>query len=111
MLLVNSTSGDVMVEAEEPAGFLARMRGLLGTSSIPDGRGLLLSGRQVHTFGMRFAIDAVYLSRDLSVIRIATLPPNRLGPFERTAKWVLELGRGEASRLGMREGLSLAIRR
>jgi uncharacterized membrane protein (UPF0127 family) len=50
---------------------LARLLGLAGLRSLPRGSGLLLPRtRSVHTFGMRFALDLVWLDGDGRVVRI-----------------------------------------
>jgi uncharacterized membrane protein (UPF0127 family) len=42
----------------------ARMRGLLGTSGLPPGEGLLIEAcGSVHTVGMRYPLDVVFLDR------------------------------------------------
>src|SRR5215207_4523882 len=49
-----------------------RMKGLLGRRSLEPGEGLLLQpAGSVHTAFMRFAIDVVFLDRDLRVLRVA----------------------------------------
>jgi len=48
-----------------PKTLRERARGLLGRSELEPNEGLLLErSRSVHTFGMRFPIDAVLLDRD-----------------------------------------------
>lgn len=95
------------VEVEEPRGLVGRARGLLGRGGLDPGRGMLLRARQVHTIGMRFAIDAVYLSKEGEVLRVVSLPPGRLGPLVLKARWVLEVAAGEAGRLGLAPGTRL----
>ncbi len=52
-------------------GLLERMRGLLGRDELPRGELLLLEPcGAVHTFGMRFAIDVLFLDRDWRVIGV-----------------------------------------
>ena len=91
--------------AETP---FARMRGLLGRSDLPSGEGLLLRpASSVHTAFMKFAIDVVFLDRDLRVVKVVPeLVPWRTAA-SRGARAALELPAGEASRRGLREGLSL----
>jgi uncharacterized membrane protein (UPF0127 family) len=49
----------------------ARTKGLLGRDSLFAGEGLwILPCRAVHTVGMRFPIDLVYLDRDLRVRKV-----------------------------------------
>jgi hypothetical protein len=88
--------------AERPS---ARMRGLLGRGSLPPGEGLLLRpAGSIHTAFMRFPIDAVFLDRELTVLRIVRhLPPWNVAA-ERGAKAVLELPAGEADRVGLQRG-------
>ena len=91
--------------AETP---LARMRGLLGRSSLPAGEGLLLRpAASIHMAFMRFPIDAVFLdSADRVVKVVAELKPWRMAGC-RGARAVLELPAGEASRRGLVPGMSL----
>jgi uncharacterized membrane protein (UPF0127 family) len=94
----------------EARGMLAGLQGLLGQAGLPPATGLLLKTREVHTIGMRFAIDTVYLARDGRVLRVATMPPGRIGPVVLKARWILELAAGEAHRLGIVPGSSLRPR-
>ena len=84
---------------------LARMRGLLGRRELPSGEGILLKpASSVHMAFMRFPIDAVFLDRDLRVMKVATdLRPWRAAG-SRGAKAVLEIPAGEAGRRGLTVG-------
>jgi uncharacterized protein len=84
---------------------LARMRGLLGRRDLPSGEGILLKpASSVHMAFMRFPIDAVFLDRDLRVVKVAAdLQPWRLAG-SRGAKAVLEIPAGEAARRGLSVG-------
>lgn len=66
------------IPLEIAASYRARARGLLGRDGI-EGALLLTPASGVHTFRMRFAIDVAYLSRDLTVLAVRTMPPGRLG--------------------------------
>jgi uncharacterized membrane protein (UPF0127 family) len=81
------------------------MKGLLGRSELPEEEGILLRPcSSIHMFFMRFPIDAVFLDRDLRVLRVAAeLAPWRLAG-KRGAKMVLELPAGRCERVGLREG-------
>lgn len=68
---------------------------LLGLSFLPldkAGRGLLIPGcRSVHTFGMRFPIEIIFLDRELGLIRnTGRVMPGRVVSHPR-ANAVLEL--------------------
>jgi uncharacterized membrane protein (UPF0127 family) len=72
-----------------------RLRGLLGVRShdFRNGSGLwIVPCHGVHTLGMGFAIDVVYLDDAKTVIHIqGDLPPWRFAPVRRRAASVLEL--------------------
>ncbi|HLZ43615.1 MAG TPA: DUF192 domain-containing protein [Candidatus Sulfotelmatobacter sp.] len=72
-----------------------RLRGLLGVNSddFRNGTGLwIVPCHGVHTLGMGFPIDVVYLDREMTVVHIQRdLPPWRLAPVRRQATSVLEL--------------------
>jgi uncharacterized protein len=72
-----------------------RLRGLLGTApdDFRNGRGLwIVPCHGVHTLGMGFPIDVVYLDRNLTVIHIQNvLQPWRFAPVRAEAASVLEL--------------------
>jgi uncharacterized membrane protein (UPF0127 family) len=76
-------------------GFRARLLGLALLGVEEAGAGLLIPRcRSVHTFGMRFALDLVFLDGDGAVISIRrAVPPRRLAGF-RGATAVLELPAG-----------------
>jgi uncharacterized membrane protein (UPF0127 family) len=89
---------------------LTRMKGLLGRRELPSGEGSLLKpGSSVHMAFMRFPIDAVFLDRDLRVVKIAAdLQPWRVSG-SRGAKAVLEIPAGEAGRRGLTVGDRLVV--
>ncbi len=88
---------------------LRRMRGLLGRRDLPRGEGLLLRpAASIHTFFMRFPIDAVFLDADGVVVGVAPdLPPWRVAA-RKHARAVLELAAGECERRGIVPGKRLA---
>lgn len=99
--------GAVAIRIFEARGMLGSMQGLLGQNDLPPSTGLLLRAKEVHTIGMRFAIDTVYLARDGRVLRVDTMAPGRLGPVVLRARWILEMRAGEAQRLGIAPGSTL----
>jgi uncharacterized membrane protein (UPF0127 family) len=88
---------------------VARMRGLLGRSSLAADEGMLFRpAGSIHMFFMRFAIDAVFCDRELGVIDVVRgLEPWRVAS-RRGAKVVIELARGAAADVGPGDRLSLA---
>ena len=72
-----------------------RRKGLLGRDQLPTGGGLwIVPCEAVHTFGMRFAIDLVYVDRNMRVKKVkSSVPPWRLSACL-SAHSVLELASG-----------------
>jgi uncharacterized membrane protein (UPF0127 family) len=90
------------VVADSP---LARMRGLLGRNDLPSEEGVLLRpASSIHTAFMRFPIDAVFLDRNLRVVRVASEVQPWRAAAARGARAVLELRAGEATRRGLEAG-------
>lgn len=93
MVLVNATKKTTLADQCRFANsVLKRMVGLLNRSGLAAGEGLLLDRCYgIHTIGMRFAIDVLFLDRDLHVMRaVPALPPFRTCVV-RHAVYVLEL--------------------
>lgn len=94
-------------------GHWSRLRGLIGTSAVEfrDGRGLWITPcRGVHTMGMSFPIDVVYLSPDKIVLHLETnLRPWRFAPIRMQASSVLELPSNTLQTTGTRVGDHIEI--
>jgi hypothetical protein len=88
----------------------ARMRGLLGRNALALDEGILLRpAGSIHMLFMRFAIDAIFLDRDLVVVDVVRgLRPWRMAA-RRGAKQVIELAEGAA--VGVAPGDRLALAR
>lgn len=87
---------------------LPRMKGLLGRRELPPGEGMLIEpAPSIHTFFMRFPIDAVFLSRDNEVLKVSPNVKAWRTRSCRRAFAVLELAAGEAGRRGIEPGLRL----
>jgi len=108
---LRNEDGDVVCErctlARDP---YSRMRGLLGRGGLAEGEGLLLQpAASIHTFFMRFAIDAVFLDAERRIVRIASdVRPWRAAAAKRS-RAVLELAAGEAARVGLQPGHLLQL--
>lgn len=96
-----------LCHAVQIAGTLwLRLRGLLGRPELQPGTGLLLlPSNGIHTFGMRYAIDAVLLDQQFRVLLVhENVPPRRIRLADRKTHCVLELRGGEARRIGLAPG-------
>jgi uncharacterized membrane protein (UPF0127 family) len=109
--ILNETRGNVACERTEVASNpFTRMRGLLGRAGLDQGSGMLFRGESsIHSAFMRFEFDAVFLDRDMRVIKLA----ERIKPWRalgaKGAGNILELAGGEISRLGIAVGDQLAV--
>jgi len=79
-----------------------RMRGLLGSGSLPEGKGLWIAPcNSVHCWFMTYAIDVIYLCKQGRIIKcVERLKPWRVSGCLRAAS-VIELASGEVARLGL----------
>ena len=88
-----------------------RLRGLLGTTGLPDGDGLWIRPcRQVHMFGMRYAIDVVFLDDARHVVGLSeNIGPWRVSPLVKAATSVIELPAGTIAKTGLAAGQTITI--
>ncbi len=85
-----------MIEYELVEGFWARAVGLLGRRSLPPQRALFFPRCGcVHTFGMRFALDLVFVRADGTVDAVRRgVRPWRIAWGTRRSNAVYELAAG-----------------
>jgi uncharacterized membrane protein (UPF0127 family) len=88
-----------------------RLCGLLGHTPLRPGEGLLLRGEKaIHTIGMGFAIDVLFLDREGFVrFSIPAMSPFRASPFVSAAADVLELPSGTIVRTRTELGDRIAL--
>ena len=112
MKVINRTRNRTLgASVATASGALARMRGLLGTDGLPAGRGLWISPcRAIHSIGMRYAIDALFLDAAMKVVGIrAGFPRNRISRIFPSARGVLELPAGTIEATGTQVGDEIAF--
>lgn len=94
-------------------GHWSRLRGLIGTAAtqFADGRGLWITPcKGVHTLGMSFPIDVVYLDPQRTVVHLErNLQPWRFAPIRIQATSVLELPNNTLDATGTIVGDELEI--
>lgn len=89
-----------------------RRRGLLKHSSLPSGEALwIVPCEGVHTWGMRFPIDVVFLSRKRRVVKTRKSMGQRRIAFCLWAHSVLELPAGTLEQTGTEKGDELVFER
>jgi len=88
---------------------MKRARGLLGRTSLRSKEGLFLATSAIHTCFMRFPIDAVFLDKEMRVVKIVS----DLGSWRiatcRGAKGVVEMAAGECARQNLAVGERLSL--
>jgi uncharacterized membrane protein (UPF0127 family) len=91
---------------------LARLRGLLGRLKLRSDEAVwVVPSRGIHTFGLLFAIDAIYLDSECRVVHlIENLGPLRVGPLRLRCSSVLELPAGSIYKSGTQVGDRLLIK-
>lgn len=98
-------------QVQMACSFRSRCIGLLREKAMPDHVGLLLvPGGSVHTLGMRFTIDVVFLSKQMRVLGLAErVPPWRLVIAPRGTARVLELAAGKIAATRLTTGTYLTV--
>ena len=100
MVLVNATQKTIVCDRAHFANSVfKRMIGLLNRKALGQGEGLLIDRCYgIHTIGMRFPIDVLFLDKELRVMRaVQALAPFRTCVVNR-AIYVLELPVGAIQR-------------
>lgn len=107
----NLTRQTILADLLEVADHGAnRRKGLLGRDHLAAGEGLWIRPCEaVHTFGMRFAIDLVYIDRKQRVRKVRHHVPAWRISTCLSASSVLELPAGTAAASGTQRGDMLAI--
>ena len=102
----------MLAEAADVADTSAKRRtGLLKHTSLEPGDGLwIVPCEAVHSFGMKFTIDVIYLDRKRKVKKVRSeMVPRRISGCL-TAHSVLELPAGTIARTGTQAGDQLEIK-
>src|SRR6185437_14260980 len=111
MLVRNETRNSVLADAAEVADTSAtRRHGLLGRDNLPNGQALwIVPCESVHTWGMRFPIDVLYLDRKKRVRKLRkAMVPWRVSMCL-LAHSVMELPAGVIDKSGTQPGDQLSF--
>ena len=102
MKLWNRSRQTLLAEGVRVADtFFSRLKGLLGTRELPQGQALWIKPcNSVHMFGMRYAIDVIFVDAQGSVVKLVEdLRPGRItgcsgasGAIELPSGWVKGVG-------------------
>ena len=112
MAFYNDTRGTVLVLRAFKSRHLGHhLLGLLTRSGLGPEEGLWLRPcRAIHTFGMRFSIDVIFLDRGLTVVGLMrNVRPCRLGKLYSSTHSVLEVSAGIVASSGTEVGDQLRV--
>lgn len=95
-MIIKKNSDVICRNAKIANNFLSRLKGLLGRNEFGDIDGLMLSScRQIHSIGMKFNFDALYLDSEYKIIAIyENIGKNKILPYNVAVSNVLELPKG-----------------
>ncbi|HEY5996442.1 MAG TPA: DUF192 domain-containing protein [Candidatus Deferrimicrobiaceae bacterium] len=93
-------------EIGEASNFLGRLKGLLGVEELVPGAGIWIHPcNSIHSFGMRFEFDALFLDAEGQVVgAYSRYQRNRISRIHRNARGVLELPAGIIEATGTEVG-------
>lgn len=96
VVALHGPSGVLVPRMTIARSFLRRLKGRLGTPDFPAGEGLLIVPcKEIHMLGMKYAIDVVFLDRELKVVGMRPeLPVGTLRLALNEAYCTLELPAG-----------------
>src|SRR4030066_1511195 len=99
----NEVLGEAIRESDT---FFSRAKGLLRPERLAPGEGLwIFPCRSIHSFGMRFEFDALFLDSQSKVIGLYNrFRKNRISRYFWTARGVLELPEGTIETTGTEGG-------
>ena len=107
MIFRNRTRNVVLSDRTRVANtMVTRMVGLLTTKGLGAGEGLWIEPcNSIHTWFMKFTIDAVFLDKKGNVVKVASrMKPWKLTAIARKARGVLELPEGTIEKTGTQIG-------
>lgn len=102
----NKTRNRLLAEADLADTLITRLVGLLKTAPLKQGQGLyIVPCSQIHMFGMKYAIDVVFVDRVGKVVGLCqNIQPGKISPLFIKAYACLELPVGIISDTGTEEG-------
>ena len=92
-------------------GLFARMKGLLGTKSLPVGYGLWIHHcNSIHTFFMNYAIDCIFLDSEMKIVSlVANVAPGKMVWPQFGARSVVEIPAGQLQQVKLQIGEQLYV--
>lgn len=93
---IESRGGVIATNVRKAKGFFGRLRGLMYRNTLPEGEALLIEPCDaIHTFGMRFAIDVLFLDAEGVIVKaLRSLKPGKIVKSAKNGCAVLEMNAG-----------------
>lgn len=113
MMILNVTRNTCVATITRVADrFFSRLKGLLGTESLAEGAALVITPcSSIHTFGMAYPIDVLFIGDDNKVLRIiSSFSPGRAACCG-NSRCVIELPSGAAAVSQTQVGDVIVIKR
>ena len=110
--LINKTNNQIIANSVKTArGFLERSVGLLGKSTMPEDMALWIpSCKSIHTFFMKFPIDAIFVDKKLCVVSIFhSIPSSRVLFGGLKSDSVFEIKAGQLKKYNLNKGDQLYV--
>lgn len=114
LIAINTTRGARLTECGRVAdNAFTRLVGLLGAKSLEFGDGLwIVPCNSIHSIGMKFNFDAIFLDRNLQVVHLVhEMKPWRISKMVFSAHSVLEVPAGIILQTATRMGDQFEMRR
>lgn len=102
--VINQRTGQIIARRVVWAhGWLERLKGLLGTQTLDEQSGMWLKPcRSIHTLGMNYAIDVVFLDRQNKICQLSSqVRPYRACTAPLRTQSALELPAGRIQHLSL----------
>jgi len=112
LIIVNLSNGNIVTKQAQMANsWSKRFVGLLMHKHLLNGEGMLLQPCQsIHTLGMRFSIDVVFLDKQFRITKLTrALKPYRFSLSTKGTHSVLELPTGTIDKSGLKTGDRLLV--
>lgn len=111
MIIVNSKHNIIIANDAQVANtFFTRLKGLLGTSHLGIGKGLIIRPcNSIHTVAMKYPIDVLFMDEHDKVLKIANDMTSGKFSLCRNSSYVVELPAGVAVATGTAVGDKLSI--
>jgi uncharacterized membrane protein (UPF0127 family) len=107
----NGTSSELKLSVKMADSYFTRLVGLIGKSQMDENEGLLLKKcKSIHTIGMRYNLDLVFMDKTGKVLKCAEgIKPFRTASAK-GAYYALELNQGVIQTQGIRVNEQLQLK-